>query len=92
LAENAIAAAEETGNHKAVTDATLTMARAAVLSDRTDAALEMYERVATTLRDEGPRSRLSEVLTEWAEIVAATGDHQRAYTLTKEALGERSPH
>jgi tetratricopeptide (TPR) repeat protein len=92
LSQKAIAAALDVGNQKAWTDATLTMARAALKSGKTEEALAMYERVATSLRAEGPRSRLAEVLTEWAETVAAAGDHQRAYQLTKEALGERSSH
>ncbi len=92
LSNRAIAAAQEVGNQKALTDATLTKARAAVQAGRAEEALAMYERVAQTLRDEGPRSRLAEVLTEWADIVAAQGDHERAYELTKEALAGSSTH
>ena len=91
LSERAIAAAEAVGNHKALTDATLTRARSAVEAGRTEDALALYERIVQSLRQDGPRSRLSEVLTEWAELIAAQGDHQRAYELTKEALEARSP-
>ena len=92
LSEKAIAAAESVGNKKAIVDATVTMARAALQAGRkTDASL-LYERAVETLREVGPHARLAEVLTEWAELVASTGDHQRAYELTKEALGTPSAH
>ena len=50
----------------------------------------MFEQVAADLRANGPRTRLAEVLSEWAELVAAEGDHARAYELTREALQSRS--
>ncbi len=92
LSEKAIAVAETVGNQKAVVDATVTMARAALKADRKADANVLYERAVGTLRELGPQSRLADVLTEWAELVASTGDHQRAYELTREALGTSSAH
>lgn len=90
LSERAIEAAEAVGNQKALTDARLTLARAAIKADRTDDALAQYERVASALREEGPRSRLAEVLYEWADILATRGDHDKAFELMREAVRGRS--
>jgi tetratricopeptide (TPR) repeat protein len=90
LAERAVDAAQAVGNQKALTDARLTLARAAVQADRTDDALAQFEHVASTLREDGPRSRLAEVLSEWADVLAARGDHEKAFELMREAVRGRS--
>lgn len=90
LAARAIEAAKAVDNRKAMSDAQVTTARAAVQSGRLEQALELYEEAAAGVRQHGPRARLAEVLSEWADLVARLGDHERAYTLAREALG-RSP-
>jgi tetratricopeptide (TPR) repeat protein len=90
LAEQATQAADAVGNQKALTDAQLTLARTAVRSGKKVLAGELYERAANALREHGPRSRLTEVLGEWADLVATTGDHAKAYQLTREALRTRT--
>jgi tetratricopeptide (TPR) repeat protein len=87
LAQRAIDAAHETGNRKALSDALLTMAHAAVQAGQTEAAVDSFEQAAALLREHGPRARLQQVLSEWAELLAALGHHERAYELTREALG-----
>jgi tetratricopeptide (TPR) repeat protein len=91
LAARAIAAAEAIDNRKALADAQVTMARAEVQSDRMQQAMEMYEQAAAGLRQHGPRARLEVVLAEWADVVAALGDHEKAYELTREALSRAAP-
>lgn len=89
LADDATRAAEAVDNQKALTDAQVTLARSAVKAGKPALANELFERAANALREHGPRSRLAEVLGEWADLVAETGDHQRAYELTREALDSR---
>jgi tetratricopeptide (TPR) repeat protein len=91
LAGRALEAAQIADNRKAVTDALLTMARSAVQAGRPDEAIDLYERAAVPLRQQGPHARLGEVLTEWADVLAARGDHQKAFELTREALRRTSP-
>ena len=45
--------------------------------------------LASTLAESAPPSRLREVLTEWSELAAESGDHARAYELTRRALAIR---
>ena len=90
LAEQAVQAAEATQNQKAATDARLTSARVNAQAGMVADAVALFEQVAADLRANGPRTRLAEVLGEWAELVAAEGDHARAYELTREALNSRS--
>jgi tetratricopeptide (TPR) repeat protein len=86
LATEAFAAARKAENGKALSDAALTLARASAQAGRTERAIEMYAQAAALLRESGSQARLGEVLGEWAELVAATGDHETAYRLTREAL------
>ena len=90
LATRAVEVANASDNRKATTDAYLTMARSAVGAGHADEAIEHYAHAATLLREHGPHGRLGEVLAEWADVLAAKGDHAGAYKLTREALG-RSP-
>jgi hypothetical protein len=41
---------------------------------------------AVELARTGPKPRLREILSEWSELLAESGEHQRAYELSREAL------
>jgi tetratricopeptide (TPR) repeat protein len=87
-ADRATTAAElarKTGNQKAEISALLTEAR--IERTRGDAAraAEVLGG-AVELARSGPKPRLREILTEWSELLAESGDHQRAYELSREAL------
>jgi len=90
LAMRALRSAEAAGNQKAMSDAQVTMARAAIQAGRPQEAIAAYESAALRLREHGPQSRLAEVLGEWADVAAGQGDHERAYSLTREALARVS--
>lgn len=49
-------------------------------------ALAAYERAAELARAEGRPRRLREVLTEWSELLAATGQLELAYKVAQEGL------
>jgi transcriptional regulator with XRE-family HTH domain len=87
-AERAAAAGElarRTGNQKAEISALLTEARAARAQGDGDRAARILAGAADLARG-GPRPRLREILSEWSELLAQAGDHQRAYELSREAL------
>src|SRR5215210_723261 len=84
-AGEAVELARRTGNRKAELSARLTEARAArAQGDGKRAAGILAE--AVELARTGPKPRLRELLSEWSELLAETGDHQRAYELSREAL------
>ncbi len=85
-AAEAVAIARRTGNQKAEISALLTGARAARASGDVDNARDVLAAAAELARS-GPRPRLRDILTEWSELLAETGDHQGAYRLSREALG-----
>ena len=85
-ATSAAQLARKTGNQKAEISALLTEARAArARGDAARAAVVLG--VAVELARSGPKPRLREILTEWSELLAESGDLQRAYELSREALG-----
>ena len=86
MTERAIEHAEATGNDAALTSAYVTRARAQTQLDRIPEAQDSYARAADLARNGGPKARLREVLGEWADLLARTGEHERAYALTREAL------
>ncbi len=86
LAARALALAEETPNEFAAQGALLTLARAHRALDQTGDALTTYARAADLARREGKPSRIRLVLGEYAEALAAVGDHQRAFGLLREAV------
>jgi tetratricopeptide (TPR) repeat protein len=88
LAGEALALAERTGNQRAWVSALLTGARAARRAGNRERASELLQRAAE-LAESAPPARLREVLTEWSELAAETGDHARAYELTRRALALR---
>ena len=86
MSDRAIAAAEESGNQKALLGALVTRARANVELGDLDGATACFERAAGIARAAGPRGWLRDVLGQWAELLARQGQHERAYLLTREAL------
>lgn len=85
-ARDAADLARKTGNHKAEISAMLTEARARRAIGDVERAAQVLEG-AVELARSGPRPRLREILTEWSELLAESGDLQRAYELSREALG-----
>lgn len=84
-AEAAVDLARRTGNHKAEISALLTEARAARSTGDRARAGEILASTVELARG-GPKARLRELLSEWSELLAEAGDHQRAYELSREAL------
>ena len=66
--------------------AMLTEARALRVGGRNAEAEERFAEAATIARASRAPSRLREVLREWADLRAESGDHRGAYELTSEAL------
>ena len=89
LAREALTLAERTSNALAQIDALVTLARAEIAAGQTDAANELYERAAEATRKAAARGRMREVLAEWAELLAKTGEHQRAFELMREAVRDQ---
>ncbi len=86
LAQEALALAERSGNQVAAAGALLTMARTySAVSDGAQAQAS-YERAAAVCRELNRPALLRRVLTDWADVVAAAGDHEAAFALTREAL------
>ena len=88
LAREAMDLAERTGNSRARLSSLLTAARAARRAGDRDAASAMLADAAS-LAESAPPGRLREVLTEWSELAAESGDHAGAYELTRRALAVR---
>jgi tetratricopeptide (TPR) repeat protein len=86
LAERARGYAERSGNEFGGLMAMLTEARALRRADRGEEADVRFAEAARIARASRAPNRLREVLREWADLRAATGDHRGAYELTSEAL------
>jgi tetratricopeptide (TPR) repeat protein len=86
LAAQALELAEETSNDFAALGALLTLARAQKTQGLNSEVMALYERAADLARREGKPARIRQVLGEFAEALAAVGDHERAFTLMREAL------
>lgn len=86
LVEQAIEVAESTGNEKALIDALVTRAQIRRQRGDSEGAERDFARAADLARASGSRGRIREVLGAWSEMVAESGDHRRAYELTREAL------
>lgn len=92
LARRARLMADEAGNTAAATEALLTSARAdAALSDAAGARAA-FEEAAGLARELQRPGLLRQVLTEWADFLAAAGEHEQAFQLTREALGTQPRH
>lgn len=77
------------GNVHAQANAVVTAARILQQRGDTDKALDHYERAAGLLASRQLQRRRSEVLGEWAQLLADTGRHEEATRLFREALGPR---
>jgi tetratricopeptide (TPR) repeat protein len=77
--------AHTTQNTHAESSALLTLARSQRQSGVGDAE-STYRLAAELLRSSGPRTRLSEVLREWADLLVAEKRHAEAVGLLQEAL------
>ncbi|HET7520405.1 MAG TPA: tetratricopeptide repeat protein [Candidatus Limnocylindria bacterium] len=86
VARRALELARQSGNQHVEMAAILTESRALRAKGDVTTAEERYEQAAELARNSSMPSRLREVLREWAELRAASGDHRGAYELTNEAL------
>jgi tetratricopeptide (TPR) repeat protein len=86
LATLALGLAEEISNDFAALGALLTLARAQKTQGSSSDAMAFYERAADLARREGKPARIRLVLGEFAEVLAAVGDHERAFALMREAV------
>jgi hypothetical protein len=87
LARRAVTLAEESGNQAVQLGAMLTEARALRATGEVRKAESQYAAAADIARAGHYPARLRDVLREWSELRAETGDHRGAYELTREALG-----
>jgi tetratricopeptide (TPR) repeat protein len=83
---SAIEMAERTHNTKAGVDALLTHARARSRQGDTIAALAAYERAGSLARQAGSAGLVRRALREWADALAAAGQHEQAFAVMREAL------
>ena len=90
LAREALELAERSANEKAAISAHLTLARAEIALGRAAEALGQYELAADLARHGTSAARLREVLAEWAEVLATSGELERAFALMQEALRNSS--
>jgi transcriptional regulator with XRE-family HTH domain len=84
-AGSAVEIARRSGNQKAEISGLLTQARAHRLGGDTAQAATVLGEAAELART-GPTPRLREILSEWSELMAESGDVTRAYELSREAL------
>jgi tetratricopeptide (TPR) repeat protein len=82
----AIEMAERTNNTKAGVDALLTHARARSSQGDATAALAAYERAGSLARQAGSAGLVRRALREWADALAAAGQHEQAFAVMREAL------
>ena len=86
LAGDALRYAHDSGNELAKLAATITEARALRMAGQRDAAESRFADAATFARESRVPHRLREVLRDWADLRAESGDHRGAYELSSEAL------
>ncbi len=84
-ATSAAGLARKSGNQKAEISSMLTEARVARARGDAVRATDVLGDAVELARN-GPKPRLREILTEWSELLAETGDLKRAYELSREAL------
>ena len=82
----AIEMAERSHNNKATVDALLTHARALSGEGNMPAALADFERAGNVAREVGSASLIRNALREWADALAAAGQHEQAFAVMREAL------
>jgi transcriptional regulator with XRE-family HTH domain len=86
LANESEELARATGNRLALTHALITRARLEREAGHFDAAERGFAEAAAIAREGGSTGRIRDVLREWADLRADSGDHRGAYELTREAL------
>ena len=86
LAQRAAAHARRSGNELTQLAAIRTEARALRAAGRPGEAEQRFAEAANLARAGRVPYRLREVLTDWADLRAESGDHRGAYELTAEAL------
>lgn len=86
-ATTALELAEASKNPTAVVQALLTRARARTGLGDMAAALGDNEQAGVVAREAGAPTLLRQALGQWADALALSGDHERAFTLMREALG-----
>ena len=86
LAADARGYAARSGNELASLAAMLTEGRAMRMDGQVEAAEERFAEAAALARLSRVPNRLRDVLREWADLRADSGDHRGAYELTREAL------
>jgi tetratricopeptide (TPR) repeat protein len=85
-AQDALDVAERTANVKAQVDALLTLARARNQLGDSEAALAANRRAGELARGIGNVGVARKALREWAEALAAAGEHQQAFAIMREAV------
>lgn len=89
IAHEALSMAQAADNPAAAAGALLTIARAHVAAAQPADAAEAFGRAAELSRKMKRPALLRRVLTEWADLLAAAGDHKTAFALTREALASQ---
>jgi transcriptional regulator with XRE-family HTH domain len=89
LADEAIALAERSGHLKGQLDGFVTRARALVMLNRAEEAARVFEDAAALAERAAPPSRRRQILSAWADSLAAVGRHDEAYALARRALVAR---
>jgi transcriptional regulator with XRE-family HTH domain len=85
-AQEALAIAERADNAKASVDALLTLARAYAALGRSEAALDANRRAGELARRVASAGLVRRALREWADALAAAGQHEQAFVVMREAL------
>ncbi len=88
-ARAALAVAEQGGSYLVAVGAHRTLARVAHRTGKQAEAEAAYEQAATLLRSHRANAQLRELLGEWADLRAGSGDATGANELYAEALGRR---
>ncbi len=89
LIGEALDLAEQSGNHKAQLGGLVTRARAHAALKQHDQAAADFELAAAMATDGANTARRREILSAWADSLAALGQHDRAFALAREALDQR---
>src|SRR5664279_3587284 len=85
LADEAMELSRRTENRPALLDAMVTKARILLDADNAAAATALLAEAADIVCTSGPVGRRKDVLSAWADALARSGDHARAYEVMREA-------
>ena len=86
LAAEALRLAEETSDQKGIMAALLTLGHARAKDAAPDDVMGLYERAVDLALREGKPARIRDVLGEYADVLAAQGQHERALEIMRRAL------